>query len=46
MTYKYWVDFESWSIEANSEEEAQRIAEEKMKGGEYPAVTDVELQEY
>lgn len=39
---KYWVDFECWSITADSEEDAERIVGERLSKGELPAIIDVE----
>ena len=42
---KYWIDFESWGIEAESEDDADKIVKEKIKNGEFPAISNIELQD-
>jgi hypothetical protein len=43
--YYYWVDFESWGIEAESEDDADKIVKERIKNKEYPAISNIELQD-
>jgi hypothetical protein len=43
--YWYWVDFESWGIEAESEDDADKIVKERIKNKEYPAISNIELQD-
>jgi hypothetical protein len=43
--YWYWVDFESWGIEAESEDDADKIVKERIKNKEYPAISSIILQD-
>jgi hypothetical protein len=39
----YWVDFECWHIEAENTEDVEKQVMEKLKAGELPAITNIEL---
>ena len=45
MKKLYWVDFECWSIEAESYEEVRELVEEKVCIEGSPDITNIELQD-
>ena len=45
MKKLYWVDFECWSIEAESYEEVRELVEERICLQESPRITNIELQD-
>ena len=41
-TISYYVDFETWIIEAVTMEDASAIASKRINAGEYPKISNVE----
>lgn len=42
LLHDYWVDFECWNITAHSEEEAEKIAMDRLHKGDYPDICNIE----
>jgi hypothetical protein len=41
---EYYIDFESWTIIASSEMDAERQAEERLRNGEKPDIVGIEAE--
>jgi len=38
----YWIDFESWQVEANNRSDAYRLVFERLMKGEFPEILSLE----
>lgn len=45
MSKIFYIDFSTWRINADSEEEAEKIALAKLYGGNVPSIVEVEEDE-